>query len=248
LRAGLTSLEKHGPTLLEGQSPLLRETLLAMTGELAKTPDSAFLSGELVFKLAESAIGAVAGKPELLKGNLKKEWFRDLVGSLAKTLSAQGIRETFTREGLESVVKVALGVLADHPELLGDKPGVHLELVNAVLKAVSAADSLDAKTIATAALSSALGTMATHPELVDSPYGEIIAGFTEQVAKLVAGRRGYICDACAAEAHRIMSEWDPTAPTPPQSSSIGARITRWFGRLTSVGTAERRRSQNARIA
>ena len=69
-----------------------------------------------------------------------------------------------------------------------------------------------------------------------------------QVAKLVAGRRGYICDACAAEAHRIMSEWDPTAPTPPQSSSIGARITRWFGRLTSVGTAERRRSQNARIA
>lgn len=188
LRAGLTSLEKHGPTLLEGQSPLLRETLLAMIGELAKTPDSAFLSSELVFKLAESALGAVASKPELLKGNLKKEWFRDLVGSLAKTLSAQGIRETFTREGLESVVKAALGVFADHPELLGDEPGIHLELVNTVLKAVSAADSLDAKTIATAAVSSALGTLAKHPELIDSPFGELIAGFTGQVAKLVAAK------------------------------------------------------------
>lgn len=99
LRAGLTSLEKHGPTLLEGQSPLLRETLLALIGELANTPDSAFLSSDVVFKLTETAIGAVAGKPELLKGNLKKEWFRDLVVSLTKTLSAQGIRETFTRGG-----------------------------------------------------------------------------------------------------------------------------------------------------
>ena len=57
-----------------------------------------------------------------------------------------------------------------------------------------------------------------------------------QVAKLVAGRRGYICDVCAAEAHRIMSEWDPMAPSPPQPSSIGARITRLLSRLTSVGT------------
>jgi hypothetical protein len=188
IRAGLTSLEKHGPALLEGQSPLLRETLLALIGELAKTPDAAFLSSDVVFKLAETAIGAVAGKPELLKGNLKKEWFRDLVVSLAKTLSTQGIRETFTREGLESVVKTALGVLADHPELLGAKPGIQLDLVNAVLKAVSAVDSLDAKTIATAAVSSALGMLASHPELVDSTFGDMIAGFTEHLAKLVAAK------------------------------------------------------------
>jgi ATP-dependent protease Clp ATPase subunit len=34
-----------------------------------------------------------------------------------------------------------------------------------------------------------------------------------QVAKLVAGGRGCICDACAAEAHRIMSNSDSTAAT-----------------------------------
>lgn len=60
-----------------------------------------------------------------------------------------------------------------------------------------------------------------------------------QVAKLVAGRRGYICDVCAAEAHRIMSEWGTAAPTPPQSPSIGARIKRLLSRLSSVGASTR---------
>lgn len=62
---------------------------------------------------------------------------------------------------------------------------------------------------------------------------------SEQVAKLVAGRRGYICDVCAAEAHRIMSEWDSSAPTPPQTPSIGARIGRLWSRLSSFGTSTR---------
>lgn len=60
-----------------------------------------------------------------------------------------------------------------------------------------------------------------------------------QVAKLVAGRRGYICDVCAAEAHRIMSEWDPTAPTPPQSPSIAARLRRLLSRFSSGGMSTR---------
>ena len=64
------------------------------------------------------------------------------------------------------------------------------------------------------------------------------------VAKLVAGRRGYICDVCAAEAHRIMSE-DPTAPTPPQSPSTAARNRQLLRRMTSVGTSSRVRHSPA---
>jgi hypothetical protein len=39
----------------------------------------------------------------------------------------------------------------------------------------------------------------------------------DEVAKLVAGARGYICDRCATEAVRIMNDATPT-PTPDPSS------------------------------
>ena len=56
-----------------------------------------------------------------------------------------------------------------------------------------------------------------------------------QVTKLVQGRRGYICESCAAEAHRIMSSDDASSgPRPGQSSGIWARVgtqlRRWFPR------------------
>jgi hypothetical protein len=62
-----------------------------------------------------------------------------------------------------------------------------------------------------------------------------------EVAKLVAGYRGYICDGCAAEAHRIMSESNPTAARParPQSASLGTRIKRLLSRLSGFGVSLR---------
>ena len=66
-----------------------------------------------------------------------------------------------------------------------------------------------------------------------------------QVAKLVAGRRGYICDVCAAEAHRIMSDSDPAAAarTEQQSPSIRARLRRLLGWLTRSTAAPTRMLQ-----
>jgi ATP-dependent protease Clp ATPase subunit len=59
-----------------------------------------------------------------------------------------------------------------------------------------------------------------------------------QVAKLVAGRRGYICDVCAAEAHRIMSEWDSTASSNVrQAPSIRTRMRRLLGWHTRFAVA-----------
>ena len=62
-----------------------------------------------------------------------------------------------------------------------------------------------------------------------------------QVAKLVAGHRGYICDVCAAEAHRIMSDSDysAAAPTERESRSIRLRLMRllgWYTRSTAATT------------
>jgi ATP-dependent protease Clp ATPase subunit len=57
----------------------------------------------------------------------------------------------------------------------------------------------------------------------------------KQVAKLVAGARGYICDVCAAEAHRIMSTSGPVQPTPPPAPArlVRARVSRWIKRVLS---------------
>ena len=56
-----------------------------------------------------------------------------------------------------------------------------------------------------------------------------------EVSKLVAGPKVFICDACVAEANRIMS--DPsigdsvkTRPVP----SLWSRISAWFGRSLRV--------------
>jgi len=51
-----------------------------------------------------------------------------------------------------------------------------------------------------------------------------------QVSKLVAGRRGYICDSCVAEASRVISDSgsgelkQPASPT--RLSWIGAQLAR----------------------
>lgn len=53
-----------------------------------------------------------------------------------------------------------------------------------------------------------------------------------QVSRLVAGRKGYICSSCAAEAHRIMSD-SQTEPTSVAASmknplSCFSRVRRLF--------------------
>jgi ATP-dependent Clp protease ATP-binding subunit ClpX len=49
-----------------------------------------------------------------------------------------------------------------------------------------------------------------------------------QVPKLVAGAKGYICNLCAAEAHRIMS--DPNLDRTPPVEPIQKRLS-WSARI-----------------
>jgi ATP-dependent protease Clp ATPase subunit len=56
-----------------------------------------------------------------------------------------------------------------------------------------------------------------------------------QVAKLVAGRKGYICDACAAEAHRIMAGTDAGPSAPRTSDALSSRIVARLERLWKAG-------------
>lgn len=187
-RAGLRSLERHGPTILEEESPILRNTLMAMVKELASTRDAEFLSNETLFNLADAAISAVAAKPDLITEGVEEPWLKVLITSVSRTVSDQGIRRSFNKEGLERIINGQLEVLAEHPELILEEPGVVQEMVRSVLKKVSGIDSLKAEAIATATVEGALDAVAENPALLDIRYAEVIADFSGKMAKLVADK------------------------------------------------------------
>ena len=63
-----------------------------------------------------------------------------------------------------------------------------------------------------------------------------------EVSKLVAGPKVFICDACVAEASRIMSDPSIGESVQAQSApSLWRRISDWFGRHASVCSALRHR-------
>jgi len=185
-RAGLRSLEKQGPTILKDESPLLRETLLAMVRELSKSPNAELLSRDMVFNLTNAALSAVAVKPELITKDIGEPWLKLLITSVTETVGQQGIRRSFSKEGIEVMISETLGDFAVHSELIIEKPGLLQEITGSVLKNVSGVDRHKAETIATAAVKAALQAISENPALLDTRYAEMISGFSGKVAELVA--------------------------------------------------------------
>lgn len=191
LRAGLGALERHGPVLLKAQPELLRDVLTTMAGELSRISDANLLSHETLFRLGDAVIAAVAAKPELLDAEIKGQpWLRVLLKSFVGTVARDGIKLSFSREGLEEIVTDAAGVLAAHPELITDAENAELvrDVVGGILRAVSELPSLDARSIATAAASGTLRALAENPALLETRYAELIAGFSGRLAELVKER------------------------------------------------------------
>ena len=93
LNAGLRSLQKHGPRLLNGESPLLRETLVAVVKQLAETDGKELLTSEALVSVVDAIIGAVAAKPELITKDVNAKWLKTLIESVLKTVSTARISE-----------------------------------------------------------------------------------------------------------------------------------------------------------
>ncbi len=191
LRAGLEGLERHGPALLEEQPELLRDVLVALVRELKEIPQANLLSHETLFHLGDAAIAAVAAKPELLDATVGNEpWLRALLKSFVNTVARDGIKLSFSREGLEEIVKNAAGTFAAHPELILDAENATLarDVVGGILRAVSELSSVDARSIATAATRATLQAIAANPGLVDTRYAKLVADFSGRLAQLVQER------------------------------------------------------------
>ncbi|MEO6034063.1 MAG: hypothetical protein ABIQ35_02285 [Verrucomicrobiota bacterium] len=188
LHAGLVSIDKHGPALLEGQSPLLREILLASIRSLSQTAGSELLSRETVFHLADAAIGAFASHPKLWATGNNQPWLDEFLQSVLHTVSNQGIAATFSKDGLETIVRQAAGRFAEHPEWLVKDPGMFQRVVGEILKRFSEVGALEAKTIAASAVDGALDAIAAHPEFIGTEFPRAIADFAGQLAAQVKGK------------------------------------------------------------
>ncbi|MBL8538945.1 MAG: hypothetical protein JNK68_01110, partial [Betaproteobacteria bacterium] len=186
LRAGLTSVERYGPALLEGERPIVREATLALVAELARTPTASLFSGETLFGITSAVIGTIATKPELLDTAVREAWVKDLVGALAKTAANRGLEQSLTREGLRDAFRTAAAVLGRHPELLSEQPAERVALIGTVLESVAAAGSLDARTLANGALAAVMTRIGEQPQLLGTRYPALIAVLAGDVAKLAA--------------------------------------------------------------
>ncbi|HAM73826.1 MAG TPA: hypothetical protein DCM86_19520 [Verrucomicrobiales bacterium] len=184
VRAALCSVEKHGPVLLAGENPLLKDLLLGLVQELAGAPGVQWVTREMGLRLVDAAIATVATHDSLWKPALRDPWLGELVEGVLGAISAQGIRRSFSATGLETLVTTTLSRCAEHPELLGLKPGFTLDLVTSVLKAVASAGPFHAANLATAALEAVLESLARHPALIGSPYSSAVT----EICAAVAGR------------------------------------------------------------
>jgi hypothetical protein len=188
LNAGLISLEKHGPLLLEGESPLLRETLMAVINQLAETDGKELFTSATLISVVDSVIGAVAARPELITDGVDEKWLKTLIGSVLKTVSDAKISNAFTKGGLERIIRDAAAQFAEHPELLIANDEAFQLIVGGILEKVSGVDSFTAESIANAAVGGALESVAANPAFLDTKYAEVIAGFAGDLSGLVAAK------------------------------------------------------------
>jgi hypothetical protein len=188
LRGGLSAAAKHSPALLEGKSPLAQQTLLAVMNKLATVPGTDYFTADTAFHLAEAALGSVASDPSLLKGNVGDAWLRELIKSVAGTLSDSGLRESFSNAGLERIFAHALETFAQHPELIIKQPGLAQDVVAGVLTEVSLSGSLAVESLAEAAVNGALEVLVQHPDLLDTKFGPYLGEVAGLLSKAVADK------------------------------------------------------------
>ncbi|PQP35058.1 hypothetical protein C6A37_04500 [Desulfobacteraceae bacterium SEEP-SAG9] len=187
LRATLGSLANHGRELMPDESPLVKEVVVKVLAQLADTPNHKFLTSDMLAGVVDAAVGAVAAKPELLEG-VDDAWLQTLIRSVTVTVAGQGIRKTFSRDGLTRILSETLETFADHPELIIAKPGLGLELVKAVLTKLSRLDRFNADQLANAAIGGALDVLADKPELASTNYPVLVASLAGKIGGLVKER------------------------------------------------------------
>jgi len=204
LRAGLTSLDKHGATLLDPKQPLLDSVLTALVQQLSTTPNAGFLSSDTLYQLADTAIGAVAANPAELNGLVNKPWLASFLAAVATSAQQLTVKKLFTPEAATALLQDAIGVVAKYPNLIVSGNGLPVTLVSSIFGAFAQLppaqfSRLDATTIGETTLRAALDAIAANPSLVSTQFGPVVTAVATQLANDV-GQGQFTADQAAAVA------------------------------------------------
>ena len=189
LRAGFASIEQHGPVLLRGASPLLKDVLTGVAANLARSPNNKLISPDILVSIVDTAVAAAAAHPEQVDRIVGPDWLGALVSSVSTTLAHNGIRAAFTRQGVDRLIRDTLGTFAANPDLVIENPGLARDLLRGVLTSLSTVDTFAAEALASAAVGSALQVMAGHPEVLRFKYAEQVASLAGKIGALVEERQ-----------------------------------------------------------
>ena len=189
LRAGLHSVERHGPALLADEEPLLERIVTAVAGALARRPESKLLTRETLVGIVETVAGTVAAHPDRIEVILGEDWLGALIHSVAGPMSDEGALGTFTRKGLETMAVNVLHTFGEQPELIVRDPGLARHLLGGVLRSIGEAGAFGVEPLANAAVEGALETVSGHPELLRFDYGEVVADLAGRIAFLVRDKK-----------------------------------------------------------
>jgi hypothetical protein len=190
LRAGLTSIEKNGPALL-GDQPLLGKVLTQVAANLAKQPNNRLLTADSLYGIVDGVAAAVAANPDQINKLIgpNKQWLSKLITSVSDTVADQGIRKTFSQEGVDTLLKDTFATLAEHPELLVKDNQLAGALVGGVLKQLSQVGVFNAQDLASATVSGALNGLAANPGLLDFRYSDLVTSLAGKVGTLVQQKK-----------------------------------------------------------
>lgn len=199
LRAGLTSLDKHGDVLLDPDKPLLNSVLKALVQQLSTTPNAGFLSNETLYQLADTAIATVVANPAEVNGLANKPWLAAFISSAAQSAQQLTAKKLFTPEAADALLRDAIGVVGKYPNLIVSGGGLPLTLVGSIFTAVSQLPRLEARTVGETALRSALTAVAADPTLASRQFGPVVSAVATQLAGYV-GQRQFTAEQAAAVA------------------------------------------------
>lgn len=186
--AGLRSLHSQGPGLLKGEEPLLQKTLLASVDALAGAFQVGPPTGETLVSTLEAAFAVVADDPALLDTAIGETWIKDLIGSVARTVSSEGLSQAFSKSSLESFVRQGLVVMANHAEAFGKQSNLVETLLHDVLIGIAGAESINAEELGRITVQSTLDAVARNSKLIDTQYSALVGGVAGALAGLVSDR------------------------------------------------------------